>query len=81
MFMWHLNLRCLHQYTVVTTVCGSVESRHILRYYLRPDWCLATQVPHTTPDIFLWLSQNEVDRACSMCGGEERCIQGFGGEI
>ena len=26
------------------------------------------------------IEKNEMDGACSMCGGEERCIQGFGGE-
>jgi len=26
------------------------------------------------------IEKNEMDRACSMCEGEERCIQGFGGE-
>jgi len=24
--------------------------------------------------------KNEMGRACSMCGGEKRCIQGFAGE-
>ena len=26
------------------------------------------------------MEKNEVDGACSTCGGEESCIQGFGGE-
>jgi hypothetical protein len=28
----------------------------------------------------LFVVKNEVDKACSMYGGEERCLQGFGGE-
>jgi hypothetical protein len=27
-----------------------------------------------------WLPNDEMGGACSACGGEERCIQGFGGE-
>ena len=27
------------------------------------------------------IKKNEMDVACSMCGGEERCFQGFGGEM
>ena len=26
------------------------------------------------------IKKNEMDVTCSMCGGEERCFQGFGGE-
>jgi hypothetical protein len=26
------------------------------------------------------IKNNQIGRACSMCGGKEMCIQGFGGE-
>jgi hypothetical protein len=30
--------------------------------------------------IFFYMKKNEIGGACSVYGGEERCIQGFGGE-
>ena len=27
------------------------------------------------------IEKNEMGGACSACGGDEKCIQGFGGEI
>jgi hypothetical protein len=30
--------------------------------------------------LIFWVKKNEIGEACSKYGGEERCIQGFGGE-
>ena len=27
------------------------------------------------------VNKNEMGRACGMCGGEETCLQGFGGDL
>jgi hypothetical protein len=33
-----------------------------------------------SPDIIRVIKKNEIGRACSVYGGEERCIHDFGGE-
>jgi hypothetical protein len=35
---------------------------------------------YCSPNIVWVIKKNEMSRACGMYGGEERCIQGFGGD-
>jgi hypothetical protein len=35
---------------------------------------------YSSPDIIWVIKKNEVGGACSMYGGEQRCMQGFSGE-
>jgi hypothetical protein len=36
---------------------------------------------HSSPNIIRVIKENEMVRACSTYGGQERCIQGFSAEI
>jgi hypothetical protein len=33
-----------------------------------------------TPNIIRVIKKNEMTSVCGTCGGQEKCIQGFGGE-
>jgi hypothetical protein len=36
---------------------------------------------HSSPNIICVIKKTEMGRACSVCGGEERGMQGFGEEL
>ena len=44
--------------------------------YVKRSFMLSTPFSHRGDQ----LKKNEMDRARSTCGGEKRCIQGFGGK-
>jgi hypothetical protein len=56
--------------TEALTLTDIFKSLHIFYFqYSDAKYCSGDQI-----------EKNEVGGACSTCGGEERCIRGFGGE-
>ena len=64
----------------VACVCGSVVLLHTPVLKLNSALIRKGRVRLTQHYSGHKIEKNKMGRSCSACGGEERCVQGFGGE-